>query len=302
MASPTPRKRSPRGGWNIRTEFASVRELVQFVRDTPATVCPPEDYRGDGGRQSMAEKRRDFNYSDSLDAACELALEGWRDPIGPMLDVVDTLRDEVREMTRDQFVGRFDVSGAEVDIDRYLSGQPECMVDYLLAPIPEQGKVIRVLVNGVCPWTVTPDRIIKRGAAVLALIEAILLAGGNVELFVAFPTTTSDKHYSCEVVCLKDAAQRVDVEDFAYAIANPDMLRRLVFAVRETYEWAARERMGFGGSLGGYGIPTSVARENEITNATVVIEKPSGYADRMESDPIEWVRSTLTGIGLLKDA
>ena len=58
------------------------------------------------------------------------------------------------------------VGGSEVDIDRYLAGEPECMVDYA----SPQGKVrmVDVVVNTAFSSFVREETIIERGAAICA--------------------------------------------------------------------------------------------------------------------------------------
>ena len=64
-----------------------------------------------------------------------------------------------------------DYTGDEVDIYRFLSGDPENMVEYYLED-SKYGKQANMLVNCSLSSSVSPERIIKRGAAIYSAIEA----------------------------------------------------------------------------------------------------------------------------------
>src|SRR6266704_3583274 len=93
-------------------------------------------------------KKPDWLGCKDWQAGIALARDGWAEELTATLDVAESaIRKVEAEHTMDTFVPTFDVCGVDVDVARYLSGEPECMVDYPLTPIVKAGRVITLCVG-----------------------------------------------------------------------------------------------------------------------------------------------------------
>lgn len=133
---------------------------------------------GPRGLQSWETGRfmEEFSASPSMDAAVAWAHDGWSTHREKFSLAVDAF---TASHGRPTFTTTFDVAGAWVDVDRFLSGEPECMVQPV---ITHDKPIVRIAVNGAAPHTVDASQIIKSGGFVTGLVD-VLTAGGNaVEL------------------------------------------------------------------------------------------------------------------------
>lgn len=198
-----------------------------------------------------AEKRHNGRYSDenadegpdgfwalgaSFSDALELARKGWTDQLETALEVAETA---IEMAEKENMVDSFsqpvwDVTGAMVDVGAYLSGTPECMVDYPLSTTSKVGRVITLVASCSFSAAVSADTIQRRGQLVVALAIALTRLGHGVELWVNNHTGHS-KSGECEFnVKVKGVDDEIDPAQIMFAYAHPAMLRRLVFGIRES--------------------------------------------------------------------
>jgi len=84
---------------------------------------------------------------------------------------------------------RYDVAGGEVDIGRYLAGEPESMVEYALQPLSRAGRVLRLQVEVSQSWRVAAATIRAIGNAVVALADGLRVRGVGLEIAVTAQVT-----------------------------------------------------------------------------------------------------------------
>ena len=140
-------------------EFESLNEALQYAK-------------ANTDRRS-SDKERDSKWagSASLDEAVQLGIDGWHE-IRPQVDAMfGKMEEQINMALGDVFETRFDYGGDSVDIDRFMMGDPECMIDYVTTPAGRMGRVVRVLVNGSASASVSPERIMQRGVLALSLIH-----------------------------------------------------------------------------------------------------------------------------------
>jgi hypothetical protein len=172
------------------------------------------------------------------------------------LENVDAIRANVsavvaRELTRPAWA--FDVAGAVPDVARYLAGEPENM----LTPCEETApaRVVRLVVNICASADITAAAMYKRGAAALAMVDAIESTGARVEIAVAnCHQSRASGNRRAVVVTVKRAEDHAEPDRLAFALAHPATLRRLWFAFAEN-TYTPDERAEYGVGNGGYGTP-----------------------------------------------
>ena len=242
------------------------------------------------GRSSNDPAQEDFHGGFTLEDAGNALIYGWDANRAEMTEEVDRLIAELQEEVND-YLGQHhrdvrDVSGGYVDMDRFLMGDPECMVESWLDEDAVQGKAIKVLVNCSVSWMVDADRLIKRGSAIAAAVDAVLSSGMNVELWVGEAIKPSGwggggNEQLCELICVKEFNDLMDPDVLAYTVAHPTMLRRIMFFLNELHDEEVRREFGFGPDGSGYGRPVNWPDEVKAS-FDLVIER---YETGDEDDP-----------------
>lgn len=254
-------------------------------------------------RAKSDQRDRDtFNATESFADAYELGKSGWHD----VRDKVDGYMQEIRQklgehldLTSERVL---DMIGSEPDIDRYLSGEMECMFDDMFIETPKNGKVFTLLVDASMTWDNSAESILKRGAALCGLVEAYMLLGYQLEVWTEItvkgdndrrtdrrPYKKGAPNYVTFLARVNNAGDPIDIDSLMFAIGHPDYHRRIVWAVGEGDE-QARPNFGYN-SYGYYGLHRNGAHMQERVGASSVVSLDGNRA--MEYNPTEWILEQL---------
>ncbi len=209
---------------------------------------------------------KEFYDGWELEDSAEGMIHGWDAHTDDISNQVEEMLRNMQEKVNDYIASStrrvLDVSGGDVDIDRYLRGEPEHMWETWMDEDTLRGKAIKVLVNCVASSTVQATDLVKRGAAVVAAVEAVIASGMNVELWVGESVKSGQNRgqHVCEMVLLKEYNDIIDPNVLAYTIGHPTMLRRVCFFLNEQRDMKQRELFGFTKN-GGYGKVTDFPAE-----------------------------------------
>lgn len=236
----------------------------------------------------------------SLREAVELGHKGYEE-IRPEVERMFTeLESQLAERLETAFQTKFDYAGSVVDVGRFLSGEPECMIDFVPEPSARMGRVVRIVVNGSCSAYVDPERIIRRGVVVCALIDAVHKLGMGVEAYIEYAindTGINDRNgkvYS-SVIKLHDSQQMLDINNLMFALCHPSMFRRVGFSMLERSDWERAQYC----VKHSYGYPAALESSVRL-GADVSCEMLQSGKDEYEGQkPVDWVMSTLSGLGVL---
>lgn len=149
-----------------------------------------------------------------------------------------------------------DVEGALVDVGAYVAGEPECMMRFVDQPAKRNGGLLRVIVNVTGNGDISADAFMQRGAAIVAMVDAMERGGKSVEI-VAVECSGTQSQKTALAVTLKSQGEAVEMGRIAYTLGHPSFLRRHMFAVAERQSPAMRKRMnvpngyGYAVELGG---------------------------------------------------
>jgi hypothetical protein len=261
----------------------------EFIRKAKSNTAPQSSNQRDFG-----DGDEGWSQSRDLQDATNKASEGWHD-IRPEVDIVlDVLEERLAERLSSLYVNEFAMSGSSVDMGRFVTGEPECMVEW--APMPEEsmGRVVKILVSGTASSMISAEDIKRRGIAILALIDSLHKMGVGIELWWESPIKgSSDKRTYSTVVKMHDSSEPMDIDSIMFAMAHPSMLRRLVFSVQELSPTASQQNVG-----GGYGRPTEVVM-GQVQDFDVVVERLQSGSGDIVNNPLEWVMTTVKGLGLV---
>ncbi len=172
-----------------------------------------------GGSHAQAFKMaRDTGYESAVVEAEKIASE-----------VDQTVAAELFSTT---FSATYQCSGAEVDMGRYLSGEPECMIESEPIRISRQGRAVRLAVNVSFVNSIREDVVRKRGAAVLALVDILSRAQHPLEIWACIVPASGDaKRRFVYSIKIQAANEPLDMGRVMYFLAHPTVFRRLGFSV-----------------------------------------------------------------------
>jgi hypothetical protein len=246
--------------------YESMTEAIETIEAIP--------WRAD--RQSLATDN-DKWAGGSFDAAMRMAKDGWRverDLIdADVEDALAGIQDRLNAHLDASFNETYDVAGGYVDVDRYLMGEPECMVEQWVEEAPKRGKVLKV-VNMVTASHAVDEKVLReRGRGVAAAVDVLFRLGFSVELWCG-EAVSRGPNMSVEMVKIKEAPDPLDWDAVMFGIGHPTMLRRFTFALNESRPADQRKKFGFQ-STGGYGSPDSLP-ESIADGFDVVLEAQRG--------------------------
>lgn len=173
----------------------------------------------------------------------------------------------------------FSEAGAEVDVGRFLDGEPECMTDFQLREFNggRGGRIVKFLVNVTSSSGIREDKAFIRGAVAMAFIDALERFGYRVELWVGEVGLMSSKSIFIRT-CLKRANEDYELDRIAFALCHPSVQRRMFFRIYEQLpadKWntCGGDQYGGGGAFNDpdpevieMGLLWHVAQQGDITD------------------------------------
>lgn len=238
---------------------------------------------------------KEWNGVDSSEEARRFASEGW---LGEAERALDVAAEAIEFVERDNevsaFRGVWDVAGCEVDVSRYLAGQPENMIDYEIVPTVKSSRVI-VLCASVCySSAISVKNIKRRGHSVAALAFALSKLGFATELW-ADVSVTGGGHAGRIRVQVKGSNDALDPALIMFAYSHPAMLRAL--ALPAMHEWPKRfhKPICVGSS---YGHPTDP--KQDLPEGAIYL--PSVRSSRDVPEVQEILLKYLRELGILGDS
>ena len=152
----------------------------------------------------------------------------------------------------------FDVAGSIPNVPLYISGEPANM--QYLEPKPNR-PLCKVLIEGGCSGGTESEAIFNRGVALLSAIQALERQGVAVELqYMSSCQSSTRAGFQNWLITFPIIAmgQGLDLDRVAFCLANPGMLRRVVFACQERSPKLLGQTDGYGygeGSSRGFILP-----------------------------------------------
>lgn len=206
------------------------------------------------------------------------------------LELSEVERD--REVVSQQFQTAYNVSGCDVDVARYLSGEPENMIDYTMADVSRTERIATLVVGvGVAGGTST-EAIRNHGRKLVALAEAIDAAAMQSEIWVEFTTGKPEELSARIAVRIKAPGEPFDPGAAMFALTHPAFYRGMLFNACHALPDKFVSRLGIGFNYG-----TCVYRyvhAQDYPKGAIYIP-PINYRD----DTARHIDRVLTELGLL---
>lgn len=184
----------------------------------------------------------------------ELALNGYPQGAATLKHRVGTMA-AIRHSMRP--TPRWDTAGSAIDVGRFMSGEPENMIETIRTARPSP--VVKINVERCVHGGTPTSEIEATGASVLFVVEAMRTAGIPAEIWASFTIRSgggfggADDTISAQV-CIQRPGAPIDVDRLAYWLVHPGALRRTGFALWEHQPKRIRDKFRIK-SHGGYGYP-----------------------------------------------
>jgi hypothetical protein len=276
--------------------------IVHKYDDIPSFLTAVQSRRDPAG--ASGQNHGGFHFHESLEQALQMCRQGWHTERPKVDAILNPLRARLADRIDIVPERMHDLVGYEPDIDRYLDGEMECMWEDTMVEAPRMGKVYTLLLSGSVSAHVDTDTVIKRGVAIIGLVEAFQMCGAELEIWVENSCTSGTGGQWSSLVRVCRAGENVDIDTLMFPLGNPDWQRRFSFAVREGESDAIRRQFGFTPS-GGYG-STADLLCTQIVGPSFTLSK-GGTATAtsttlLDSDPVAWILSTLEAQGVYEPA
>ena len=267
---------------NKLESWDSWSEYVDYVEHTPR--------QPGAGKYSETVPPDSWTLDADWDTTLKLAHTGWSDG----LQELDGYRDSLfRKLTRGvstRAVYRNRVVGSMVNIPAYIAGHPAAMRARVHVEAISN-KVVKIVANTTVSASVSSSTIVRRGAALCALIDLLERSGRRCEVVNVFATNNK---YSMHIT-LKRAGEPLQLDQIAFALMHPAALRCLYFKAVECS--AIQHKLS---ARGTYGTPSEVPKQYRgdvylgcgLYDDTAVMDWNS--APRVE----EWIRNMLAKQGV----
>lgn len=261
----------------IFRRFESFEEYLDHCAKVP-------DFPNPQSRKTGNDK---WSGTPNFEAAMQLARNGWREGLA-LIEKLSAQLDHVAGNLVKRPEVQWDVSGDFADAGLFVTGVPECMGQFTEVITEGAGKIVKVTINGFFSCGFDAETIMRRGAATLALIDALETAGRSCELVLALAGTNyggDDLHV--EIVPLKKAGEALELDRLAFMVAHPSSFRRLGFSAGENEEPDVRQN--FGCQNGYYYTPA----EWHEPDTNIVVPEASYFRNPSEESLLIWIKGEL---------
>lgn len=231
----------------------------------------------------------------NLPQAARLARTGWEEMLPEALAIAESAVDTVEKEHEIQvFTPTWDVTGAEVDVARYLSGEPENMIDYPMAEISKHGKVITLCASISYSGSVQAEDIERRGQVLCALALLLSRLGYASELWISMTAESRRGQVAECKVMVKSPNDTLDPSRVMFAYAHPAVLRTLMFAWQDGMPSDWKQALRVPGNRGIPGAPIQ-----DLPEGTIYL--PEVRTARGAPDAAKDLKALLVKIGLITE-
>lgn len=274
-------------GKRVRVEFDSIHDMLDTVENNPIVRdCEyfPGHFPCNNGWQGEGVR--------TLDDAKRLAHEGLPIDGVKALEVASEKVSEIhREYEVPSFSSYYDVTGSDVDVARYLSGEPENMIAYTMVDTPSVGRVVSLVVSSIFSASIDADRIRQRGESLMGLVLILEQIGFQTEIYADW-TTGRGGHEGRVTVPLKKAGESLDAGLVMYALTHASFSRSFIMPCTHLYpkKYYKPHNVGFG-----YGPINSSPELHSYPEGSLYFPAPIGYGDNYDT----LIEDTLKDLGLI---
>lgn len=265
---------------SVTKRFDSFAEFLDHVSETTFEPGTSHIRNGEHGYT-------DWHGSESFADAMNLARNGWREGLAMIESLTARLESVTGSLVQNQVV-QWDVAGDFADAGLFSAGVPECMGSFHEEIAQGPGKVVRILYNIAASGGADCATLMKRGAAVVALVDALEGAGRSCEIEIASVQENMSGARYTVLLPVKSAGEPVELDRLAFILAHASSYRRLMFACFENETPEVRSRYKFHIQKG-YGTP----ERHKDESADVNVPEISLFNSANDAQALAWIRAEL---------
>lgn len=208
--------------------FDSPSDAVDAVDANPLV----QDWRRHVDKRLRGQEELDY-YGETASSWGQLAdyAHYGIDADGVEAAEVDQHNLEMHDAPKSVFDPVEGMAGADVDVTKMLTGDPEHMIDYVLVDNPNGERVITLVVNIGTNCHVTADQMHRHGLSVLSAVLGLEDVGLQVEVIASFTTSGFvHRNYVTQRVHCKRAGEFLDPTKLMFPIVDPVFFRAIGLA------------------------------------------------------------------------
>ena len=280
--------------------FDSVGEMLAHT-SVPLTseqhALSVSGYRKEPASTKVTTLPDGFYSSATFEDAADILRTGSFELEALIAPVLDKVAKSIGSVERNRVVHTHNVAGGSVNVARVMTGNPRNMRTATMVKTRRAGRHVCLLVNCAASCGVSADEMARRGAALVALVDALHKAGISADVYAGFGIRSGDgKHHLSITTRISHASGSADRSNIVYALGNGDWLRRFGFGVMERLPEQQATRFGVAAN---YGYPCEMnAKARDAIRPDVLVD--SHMVGRMQRDPAGWVIEQLQALGITR--
>tara|TARA_R100000458_G_C8203819_1_gene193498 strand:- start:19 stop:855 length:837 start_codon:yes stop_codon:yes gene_type:complete len=274
---------------NTLTISQSYPEFIEFMRTAKMK---------DNKMDASIDDDFAFTGSNSFDEAIELAVNGWDEGRSDLASAAEYAF--ARTQTIDKPQWNYAPAGAIPNVPAAAAGVPSNMMTLHDSGTNSKQPIVTIYASFGASYMVSSEAIIRRGAAIVALIDQIEQSGKRVKLVCYCSNLFSGARVGEETydrliytVTAKESDELLDLDRIAFTMAHPSMLRRCKFRVMECT---------FDNYIPGYGAPSEMPNDLREANAMHLGPMYSDDGFETQEQAIETIQKEWEASSKLADA
>ena len=218
------------------SNFDSIEALLDYIKNTERQPRNAE-------RQQSEKNDNDFNGGDSYEVALGKTMNGCEKTLAKVEAFVEKIKAVTCVDNSTRWTSVNDVVGDCWDMGAVTQGIPECAIStQSIADRQDNSlavdKVISICLSICVSASVNPSAIQRRGAALVATVDALESFGVRCEVRVELgsgwqPEGNAKCTHSLMTLKVKDAGQPLETSRLAYLVGHAGFFRRIGFAWME---------------------------------------------------------------------
>lgn len=205
--------------------FNSMTETLKYIDDVKNDF---DDFELKKFEKYCNKYTNNFNITKNYGEAVNLAKTGWNDGTNKINDLLSRKYNIKNDSVK--IKSEYSVVGFQCSVPRYLQGIPTNMISS--KRVPTKQKTMTIVKHIGFLADVKPQTIIENSVKALAIIQKIESQGIRCNLDIISPAVTFKNKIVSIRVRIKNATEKLNIGIVAFALAHPDMLRRIIFAAR----------------------------------------------------------------------
>jgi hypothetical protein len=187
-------------------------------------------------RKKVSQYANDAQWSGTRTFADAVALaqDGWKHGANMVAELVTSITSKVTGHLQDATMYLDTTTNYCWDMASAVAGVPQCGINF--SPT-EDKKLVRIVVDCNTSAGVDSSVMLRKAAAIAALVAALEQCNFDAEVIVAFHLRGyRDRKESIQcAVMVKTAGRAVDLDILAYALGHPAFYRRIIFNWMEQF-------------------------------------------------------------------